>query len=140
MSTKLQFDDFTLACLEAALRFSNDETSESGGNPLDQNYETANIDYSALVRLMENCERFQASPAWQAALAEDDPRTDRRQGYGCSVEESAGHDFWLTRCGHGAGFWSGDWKEPHASALYALSKEFGNVDLYVGDDGKIYAS
>ena len=139
MSTKLQFDDFTLACLEAALRSSNDETDESGGNPLDQNYETANIDYSALVRLMENCKRFQASPPWQAALAEDDPRTDRRQGYGCNVEQSAGHDFWLTRCGHGAGFWDGDWKEPHASALDALSKQFGNVDLYVGDDGKINA-
>ena len=74
--------------LEAALRSSNDETDESGGNPLDQNYETANIDYSALVRLMENCKRFQASPPWQAALAEDDPRTDRRQGYGCNVSKA----------------------------------------------------
>jgi hypothetical protein len=23
--------------------------------------------------------------------------------------EQAGHDFWLTRQGHGAGFWDGDW-------------------------------
>lgn len=51
----------------------------------------------------------------------------------------AGHDFWLTRCGHGAGFWDGDWPEPAASALTEASKEFGNIDLYVGDDGQIYA-
>ncbi|QNP78372.1 hypothetical protein [Agrobacterium tumefaciens] len=51
----------------------------------------------------------------------------------------AGHDFWLTRCGHGAGFWDGDWPEPAASVLTTASEEFGNVDLYVGDDGQIYA-
>jgi hypothetical protein len=51
----------------------------------------------------------------------------------------AGHDFWLTRCGHGAGFWDGDWPEPAATALDTASKEFGNIDLYVGDDGQIYA-
>ncbi|KAB2661441.1 hypothetical protein F9K91_24905 [Brucella tritici] len=51
----------------------------------------------------------------------------------------AGHDFWLTRCGHGAGFWDGDWPEPHASILDKASKAFGNIDLYVGDDGLIYA-
>lgn len=51
----------------------------------------------------------------------------------------AGHDFWLTRCGHGAGFLDGDWPEPHASALDEAAKAFGNVDLYVGDDGRIWA-
>ena len=51
--------------------------------------------------------------------------------------EDAGHDFWLTRCGHGAGFWDrglgrlGD-------DLTALCKAWGNVDLYVGDDGLVY--
>ena len=39
----------------------------------------------------------------------------------------------------GAGFWDGDWKEPHGDRLTELSKTFGEVDLYVGDDGKIYA-
>lgn len=51
----------------------------------------------------------------------------------------AGHDFWLTRCGHGAGFWDGDWPEPAASILTKASEGFGNVDLYLGDDGKLYA-
>ena len=50
----------------------------------------------------------------------------------------AGHDFWLTRNGHGAGFWdrgigrAGELLTDRANAA-------GQVDLYVGDDGKIYA-
>src|SRR5579863_3886375 len=47
------------------------------------------------------------------------------------------HDFWLTRNGHGAGFWDGDWPI-NGDALTALAKSFGGVDLYVGDDRKIY--
>jgi hypothetical protein len=48
-----------------------------------------------------------------------------------------GHDFWLTRNGHGAGFWDrglgaiGD-------QLTEACKAFPSIDLYVGDDGKIY--
>lgn len=56
----------------------------------------------------------------------------RERDYG-----SAGHDFWLTRVGHGAGFWDGDWPI-HGDALTEICKKFGEVDLYVGDDGKIY--
>ena len=128
-------DDFTLAFLEAALWSSIDD----GGEPLDNEHSIADIDPGSLARLAEECKRFQASPAWQAALAGDDPRTAHRRGYGCTLEQSAGADFWFTRCGHGAGFWDGDWQEPHAAALDALSKQFGNVDLYVADDAKIYA-
>ena len=132
--TTPDFDGFTLACLEAALWSS----TGAAGEPLEREHDIADIDQGVLERLAADCKRFQASPAWQAVLAsEDDPRTARRQGYGC-VEESAGRDFWLTRCGHGAGFWDGDWKEPHASALDRLSRSFGNVDLYIGDDGKIH--
>lgn len=52
-------------------------------------------------------------------------------------EARAGHDFWLTRCGHGAGFWDrglGDLGD----RLTASAKVYGNVDLYPGDDGRIY--
>ena len=52
----------------------------------------------------------------------------------------AGHDFWLTRNGHGAGFWDGDWAEPMATELTTLSKAFGEVDICLGDDGLIHTS
>ena len=50
----------------------------------------------------------------------------------------AGHDFWLTRCGHGAGFWDSPelWEDVQ---LTEICETFGNVDLYIGDDGLIYS-
>jgi len=52
-------------------------------------------------------------------------------------DAQAGHDFWLTRVGHGAGFWDGDWPEPAATKLTELAEDFGEVWVYVGDDGKL---
>lgn len=58
----------------------------------------------------------------------------------CPTEEQAGRDFWYTRNGHGCGFWDGDWPEPYATALTDASKAFKSVDVYLGDDGKVYLS
>lgn len=56
-----------------------------------------------------------------------------------SLQEQAGHDFWMTRNGHGVGFWDGDWSEPAGSRLDEITKAFPQVDLYRGDDGRIYS-
>lgn len=48
------------------------------------------------------------------------------------------HDFWLTRNRHGAGFWDGDWPKEIGEKLTEMSQSYGEVNLYVGDDGKIY--
>lgn len=53
-------------------------------------------------------------------------------------EERLGHDFWLTRNGHGAGFWDRGLGEL-GQKLTEATKTFGTSDLYIGDDGKIYA-
>lgn len=50
----------------------------------------------------------------------------------------AGHDFWLTRNGHGAGFWDGDYT--HGDKLTELCKPYGPVDLFMGIDGMVYGS
>ena len=55
---------------------------------------------------------------------------------GCNVFAMAGHDFWLTSAGHGAGFWDGDWPE-YGDRLTKHSKESGEVTLYFNDNGKI---
>ncbi len=55
-----------------------------------------------------------------------------------SVEEMGGHDFWLTRNRHGAGFWDGDWDKEVGKRLTESCREFGEVWIDVGDDGKIY--
>jgi len=51
--------------------------------------------------------------------------------------EQAGHDFWLTRNRHGAGFWDrglGDLGE----RLTAMAHPYGESFLYVADDGLVY--
>lgn len=57
-----------------------------------------------------------------------------------SDAELAGHDFWLTRNGHGAGFWDGDLPEKIGNELTEMAEAYGSADLYVGDDGLIYHS
>jgi hypothetical protein len=41
-----------------------------------------------------------------------------------------GHDFWLTRQGHGAGFWDGDYSKSDEELLMQLVKPFKEVELY----------
>jgi hypothetical protein len=53
------------------------------------------------------------------------------------------HDLWLTRNGHGAGFWDGDYRDRETGIdigqkLTELAKTYSSVDVYVGDDGQIY--
>ena len=59
--------------------------------------------------------------------------------FGANVEQ-AGHDFWFTRNGHGVGFW--DRPEIYgaldSNLLTDISKQFGEVWPYAGDDGLIY--
>lgn len=54
------------------------------------------------------------------------------------VVAQAGHDFWLTSQGHGAGFWGGDWPK-YGDMLAKLAKCYpGEVNITVGEDGKLY--
>lgn len=48
-----------------------------------------------------------------------------------TIEEQAGHDFWLTRNGHGAGFWDREhiWGKENATHLTNLSEQFGEYHL-----------
>lgn len=111
-------DAFTSAYIEAALWSSVDDNDQ----PLDKNYGLYNIAPQTLSCMIADCERFQRENA-EALLERGD--------------EQGGHDFWLTRNGHGAGFWDGDWPE-HGDELTKAAKAFGEVDLYVGDDKRIY--
>ena len=51
--------------------------------------------------------------------------------------ERFGHDFWLTRNGHGAGFWDRGLGEL-GDTLTKWAHTYGGVDLYVGDDAKVH--
>jgi hypothetical protein len=100
-------DDFTRAFLTAALWSSHDESTPDGGEPMDKKYGIENISQDALSSFKADCKKFQASEVYTKAL-----EADACKYKGCPPEEYAGHDFWLTRVGHGAGFWDGQWEEP----------------------------
>lgn len=105
--------------------------------PMDSNYKPDDLAPTTLAAMRADCAQFQAEQGdtLAAAIATGEVRA----GPDFGPIGRAGHDFWLTRCGHGCGFWDGDWPEPMAETLSEAARTFGNVDLYVGDDGKIHA-
>ncbi len=50
---------------------------------------------------------------------------------------SAGHDFALTRNGHGAGFWDGDLPKDLGDRLTTAAREAGECSLYVNDSYQV---
>lgn len=114
-------DAFTQAYLDAAIFSSTDEN----GSPLDRDFDAGDYAAPTLAKMKADCAVFQRKFGQYL-------RTRRDEG-------QAGHDFWLTRNGHGAGFWDGDWPEPDAAVLTAGSKTFGEFNLYVTPRGKIAA-
>ena len=133
MSVTEEFKEFFDGYIEAALWSTNDDSDESGGEPLDANYTVDDFDEESL-----DCLRFKAGLFFNLYYYAIQKGPNRKTG-SWSVFEQGGHDFWLTQNGHGAGFWDGDWDEPDATLLTEGSKKMGEVSLYVGDDGKIYA-
>lgn len=118
-------DDFTRQYLATALWSSTDESDESGGDPLDANYSVDDCAPETIQRAERDCAAFQEK-AGDLLSEHFDPTMGAR-------------DFWLTRNGHGAGFWDGDWPEG-GERLTEISEAFGECNLYVGDDGLIYAA
>lgn len=99
--------------------------------PLDEDHSVEDVSSELEKSSTEDCEKF-------VAMAKE-----KGIDLGNYVDSDVGHDFWLTRVGHGAGFWDGDYEADEAKEdgdkLTEIAKTFGNLDPYVGDDGKIYA-
>lgn len=54
--------------------------------------------------------------------------------------EQAGHDLWLTRNGHGSGFWDRPevYGTARADTFSRCAQVLGSTSLYQGDDGLLY--
>lgn len=81
----------------------------------------------ALNLVKTECEDFQKNPDL-ARCYEEFP------WYG---PDRAGHDFWLTRNHHGAGFWDRG-LGGLGTKLTQAAQAYGGCDAYRGDDGKVY--
>lgn len=123
------FQEFLNAYLVAALWSSVSDD----GDGITDNHSVEDIDAQTLKELTAICLKFWTQNR-RYILGEPEPPTCNN---GSSPTVMAGHDFWLTSAGHGAGFWDGDWPV-YGDVLTARSEALGEVFLYVGDDGKIY--
>jgi len=106
------------AYIECALWSSTDENDE----PLDSKYYPSDLAPECLSQMRSDVHDFIASNESDLEGLTDD---------------QIGHDFWLTRNGHGAGFWDrglGD----QGDILTKACSQYGEVFLYVGDDEMIH--
>jgi hypothetical protein len=97
------------------------DTCRYGGEPLDREFGVEDIAPETMAEFRSDCEAFYESCA--------DDLADMEAG-------QAGHDFWLTRNGHGAGFWDrglGD----RGERLSEMARPFGSVDLFVTAEGTV---
>ena len=90
-------------------------TMDDEGNCLDESYGTKDISFDCFSKINAYCKSFieAAGPLLNAI----DP-------------SSAGHDFWLTRNGHGTGFWDRSMGET-GEKLSLLASSFGEFYVYI---------
>ena len=122
----LTIEDILEHYLIAALWSSTDEN----GQPLDDNYSIDDID--------TQCKELASNEitCWLQYCNElrlIDPFIEHYNDSVQHIEARLGHDFWLTRNGHGAGFWDRGLGQL-GNQLTTATKTFGSVDAYVGDD------
>lgn len=122
-------DKFVRGYVAGALWSSTTEN----GTALDEMCDEDDLAPETLAAMASDCEDFQESN--KEGLAE--AYACESSNYGKDKEFSAGFDFWITRNGHGAGFWDRGLGEI-GDDLTAAAKVYSSIDLYVGDDGKVY--
>ncbi len=110
---KIYRDDFLAQYFETALWSSTDWDTN---RPFDEDYYVDDFTASSLKEMIDDAEAFYG--AAEETMGEED-----------FDEGQMGHDFWLTRNGHGAGFWDGAWTEPYATELTDFAHSYGELDI-----------
>lgn len=132
--TTTQLDEFVRGYLVSALWTSNDETTDTGGEPMDANYDITDIAPQCVAGARATCLEFMTANYPDLLKYAASRKINVGEG---TIWEHAGHDFWLTRNGHGVGFWDRDLGEL-GDRLSDASKAHKEIDLYLGEDGKLY--
>lgn len=117
-------DEFTTGYLECAEWLAQADNGGTGELTDAQRDTCRGFTRKAIAAAKRDCKAFQRDHA--ALLAQYEESTERDMS-------SAGHDFWLTRNRHGAGFWDrGD--QPCLSALTDAAHGYGeeNCEYYRG--------
>lgn len=87
----------------------------------------------------------QANAGWSEVMGDDEKEVlDECRAFAALAGEdlddipatSAGHNFWLSRNGHGTGFWDRGW-EDKGDRLHELARSFGEADLHLSEEGTL---
>lgn len=129
---KLQADPFVTAYV-TAMFWADIENQPDEDFPEREagDYDLEDLAQEAIERILEDCKTFQEGQAdWLSNAYE-------MAGYG---KEQAGHDFWLSRCGHGVGFWDRNLGETGEALTETVGwrTSYPELNPYLGDDGLIY--
>lgn len=97
-------------------------STADNGDPLDKDHSKTDISTETLCTMREECALF----------------IKENLSYIGTQFDQAGHDFWLTRNGHGTGYWDRDCYGSNRDKLSESATAKGERYLYIGDDGLIY--
>ena len=117
-------DEFTQGYVEAMFW-----TECNSDNPELEDATFGDLAPETLAAIIEDCAAFQDANADDLAKAYETEKI-------VYDESRAGHDYWLTRNGHGAGFW--DRGLGFVGEALSIACRHRTVDLYRGDDGRLY--
>lgn len=104
--------------------------ADDGGEPIEDNFEESDIDPASLAEQREQLVDFMRANRKLLAKA-----AELRPDFYDAAQ--TGHDFHLTRNGHGTGFWDRGLGEV-GNQLAEAAKVHGSAELVAGDDGKLY--
>lgn len=121
----MSFQDFVDGYIACALWSSTDDADA----PLDPTYGAEDIAPDSLDEMAADCRAFYETNRADIIRTRDFGRDDA----------ACGHDFWLTRNGHGAGFWDRGMGAV-GDRLTASAKAYGGATLYIGDNGRLHVS
>lgn len=121
---------FVQGYLTCALWSSSDSDDPTGGEHLDENYSVDDIAPASKADHEQQCRVFIDAHLDLLSRLQD------RLGYEAST---AGHDFWLTRNGHGAGFWDRGFGS-FGDALADDARACGSSDPWVDKAGAVHLS
>lgn len=107
---------------------------EDGQSFDDAGFVRDDIDAGGLEEIEKDCDGFLA----ECERLIDSTERFQRKPCDWTYYEQAGHDFYLTRNGHGVGFWDRGYPQALGDALTSRAKGYGTQGLYLGDDRKCY--
>jgi hypothetical protein len=128
----MKLNEFDTAYLVCALWTSADDSIEAERH-LDSEYSIYDFDESALEKAKHECLEFRENNVGLFARAETVWEGSEEAFY-----SKMGHNFWLSRNGHGAGYFDEIPNDPVWDLLQEQARGCGEIDAYVGDDGKLY--